>query len=49
MDEVYLVEHDGNVFIYWKHGIGLIPLHHEKSIREEFEYRIQLKKFLRAV
>lgn len=36
-------------FIYWVHGDGLVPLHKEKDLKQEFDARIQLKKFLRAI
>lgn len=32
---------------YWKHGVGLIPLHFKPKLDEDFHLRSQLKHFLR--
>ena len=33
---------------FWKHGDGLIPVHPNPNLYEDFEYRIAIKKHLKS-
>lgn len=32
---------------FWKHGVGLIPIHPNPKLSEDTEYRIAIKKYLK--
>lgn len=33
---------------FWKHGVGLIPIHYKPRIDEDIEYRRDIKKYLKS-